>query len=151
MSKLAIGAVLALAVQFAATPAYATGTSYDGTDPATTGCANSARVIWSTQLYNYTVPGDDMGEMEVMYSPTCVTNWVRIYINPGQGYTLTASKWIERPAGNGLPEKDITTNDTATGWSYGMQVYAPGCIYVQGMILTPVAMAAESGEPTYIC
>jgi hypothetical protein len=91
-----------------------------------------------------------MGEVEVMYSPHCVTNWVRVYITPGQGFVLTALKYIERPAGNGLPYKDNTVEDTATGWSYGMQLYAPGCIWVEGMIVTPASMAAESGMQ-YLC
>lgn len=125
----------------AASPASASGLSYDRTDPAMTGCAGSSLSIATYPLLNY-FDGTPMGSMEVRYSSSCKTNWVRVN---NYEYGMSATKYIERDAGSGLPRAQDLTNDKATGWSYGMQLYGPGCIHVQGMILTSTGnMIAET-------
>jgi hypothetical protein len=117
-------------------PAYATsGTGYDGTDPASTGCANGSTLIYSQDLH-INGNGAKVGVMEVRYSPTCGTNWVRVQ---NLGTTDAVSKkYILREAQGSLPRFEQGIPDTYVGWSYGNQVYAPGatCIWVQGGLVT---------------
>jgi len=127
---------LVVLVGAGAGPASATsGTGYDGTSPATTGCATGSYVIYSRNLY-IGGSGAYVGAMEVRYSPACGTNWVRVY---NQSTTDGVSqKYVERRAGNGLPYAQSGVNDAGLGWSYGNQIYASGstCIWVQGGIVT---------------
>ena len=113
-------------------PANATsGTGYDGTDPASTGCASNSTVIYSQNLY---IGGTSayVGAMEIRYSAACQTNWVRVY-NASSSATVS-NKYVERRAQGSLTYFAQNVPDTYIGWSYGVQVYAPGstCIWVQG-------------------
>jgi hypothetical protein len=113
---------VAAALVAAPTSAQATsGTGYDGTDPASTGCVNSGQKIFTRDLQDY--DGLYAGTFEVWYSSACGTNWVRAYqpYNGGTSY-----KTITRNAQAGLPSFTETETDPGAGWSYSMQVYAPG-------------------------
>lgn len=105
------------------------GYALDGTNPGTAAgryCANGSYAIWSTNIYAYKT-GQLAMYVEVRYSPSCGTNWVRThnYISAG-----TSAKTIQRKAAPSFYENEL---DTGYGWSHSMQVYAPGatCVTVQ--------------------
>lgn len=91
---------------------------YWNTDPYLTGCGRGAYVITS-----HAVPG---GTAFVAYSPRCNTNWVE-YSGSRQWTTKSIKTTQSEPFWTNFE------NDYA-GWSYSMQVYAPGDTQVQGYI-----------------
>lgn len=115
----------------------ASGTGFDGTDPISTGCVNSGQLI-SERAVN-TWQGENAGTVQVWYSSACGTNWVRTWTRYDEG---NSNKNIERPAQNGLHAFAEHEGDLGGGWSYSMQVYAPGStqIRVWGSIDTGGAM-----------
>jgi hypothetical protein len=102
--------------------AAAIGSPYDYSNPQTTGCAADGQSIASYPIRS-TVTNAVVGTLEVRYSPSCDTNWVRANNTvPG----ATVHKYIERhrthlPTSGTLPYASQTESDTALGWSYGMQ------------------------------
>lgn len=139
--RITIGAALvALLVGSTAVPASATsGTGFDNTDPAggPDYCASGSYPIKTYNLYA-NGSGPLVGYMEVRYSPSCQTNWVRVY-NSGTSDALSKT-YIRRYAQGSLPDSGaITSSDLYPGgWAYGYQVYAPGstCVQVQGGLTT---------------
>lgn len=107
------------------------GYGYDGTNPATTGCANSSYAIWSTPIK--TSNGQQVGTLEVRYSTACGTNWVRMQNNSPA--PLVSVKSIERRTSPRFWETE--SDYPSQGWTYSMQVYAPGstCVYVGGALV----------------
>lgn len=51
------------------------GSGCNNTDPATTGCANNAYTV-ETQYITFN--GQQIGKVELRWSPTCQTNWTRV-------------------------------------------------------------------------
>ncbi len=98
----------------------------DHTNPSTTGCASGSYAIYSKAIKNGA--GTTIGMMEVRYSPSCGTNWVRVN---NYGYGPVAGKMVSVVGG----AYDYV-GDAYVGWSYGNQLYAPGstCIIVEGSI-----------------
>jgi uncharacterized protein DUF2690 len=124
---------LLTAVQASAAP----NDPYSGSNPYTTGCSADGITIATRPIHSQQAV---FGTMEVRYSPTCGTNWVRAVMSvQNSGYTVT--KGIIRESGQ-LPDlyyyQDYTT-DPAVGSSFGMQVYAPGgiCIKVMAEVRDP--------------
>lgn len=76
--------------------------------------------------------GVSSARVEVYYSYSCQTNWIRVTGNPAGGDTF---KDIRTVGGTALP----TETDFGYGSSYSMQVYAPGstCIEFQVVLLNP--------------
>jgi hypothetical protein len=105
-------------------PASAAGYSYDGTDPAVTGCANNSKPIASGILKD-PFTGANSGQWEVRYSYSCGTNWVRAY---SYNSSYKVRKYVQRTS-DGYAVSDT---DVYGGWTYSRQVYAPGstCIIV---------------------
>ncbi len=139
-TALTVTAATALLLTVGAAPAHAAGYGYDGTNPTTAAggyCVNGSYAIASYPITNYS-GGATVGTLEVRYSPACGTNWVRIN-NTLSGYE--AVKHITRTASPYFHEEE---RDWATGWSYSMQVYAPGstCVIVEGYLVN------SSGWPT---
>lgn len=129
----ATSAGLLLAASLATTtPAFAAGTTYDGTDPQTTGCAAGGITVKEVAV---TANGETLGWAQLRYSPSCGTNWVRF--TPSRSLNGWAWKSLQRPAttynGVTLPAFSDLTIDSASGTSWGMQAYAPGhtCISYQ--------------------
>jgi hypothetical protein len=60
-----VGATLGVAAPASAAP------YLDGADPVASGCAQNASTLWSASKYGY-------GTVELRYSWTCGTKWVRI-------------------------------------------------------------------------
>lgn len=126
------------------------GLPYDGTDPAATGCSTGAVTIAS-----YPIKRDDngttVGTMNVRYSATCGTNWLQVN-------SLDASSWSNKylfrhgDSQTYWSDADFTS-DYGAGWSYGMQLNAPGCITVWATLSTqPDNVGRYAGSGThYIC
>lgn len=138
------GATLAavIGLVFAVGVAPASAHPLDGTDPAGTGCASGSVVIYSQALING-FDNSRIGTMEVRYSPTCGTNWVRV--DNWLGYNAHKTIFI---VGGASDDED----DWGPGWSYGMQIYAPGstCIYAYAHIDDGFTVLASTGN-VYIC
>lgn len=104
----------------------ATGNEYNDTYPGN--CASNSSAAKSTSVYG--PHGEYLGYLEVRYSWSCGTNWVRVVANN----TEHVDKWITRPAQSGYGEFTTSNErDYANGVStYGRQVYAPGNVHVTG-------------------
>ncbi|WP_082481710.1 DUF2690 domain-containing protein [Rathayibacter sp. Leaf299] len=134
------------ALTLGAGPAQATsGYEYDGTNPVTTGCSSSAAVVKDYPI-NRTSDGARVGTARVMYSNACGTNWVAV---DNWEPSATAWKIIDRAS----PYFQHGEPDTVTGWSYGMQAYAPGatCISIQGYLTTPDNSNYADSGTQFIC
>ncbi|MFI2783555.1 DUF2690 domain-containing protein [Streptomyces sp. ALB3] len=118
---------------------------YTGTNPYTTGCAADAVTIGTRQIRS---PQAVFGTMEVRYSPSCQTNWVRAVMSVSNGSNVV-TKGIRRissqPDGQGgwLGFYENYEYDPATGSSFGMQVFAPGATCITAMAVVRNA----SGQP----
>ena len=86
--------------------------------------------------------GKVIGTLEVRYSPRCGTNWVRL------NNTITGTDALKSIQRKSSPPIWVTEHDWVTGWSYSMQVYAPGatCVYVGGAILSKVKTYGQTPE-----
>jgi hypothetical protein len=125
---------------------------FTDTNPATTGCSADAITIASRPIRS---PQAVYGTMEVRYSPTCGTNWVRstMYV---ENSSFTVTKGIVRmssqPDGHGgwLGYYQNYETDPAVGTSFGMQVYAPGNTCIEAMSTVRDAngqLVAQTGTP----
>lgn len=81
-------------------------------DPLSTGCANGAQTIWENTYFG-------SGKVEVRYSPSCGTNWVKVTNAAGRqseaGIASQASGWQWSPSYGNSPNAYWTP-----------MVYAPG-------------------------
>lgn len=134
------GLVLAGAVGLAPS---ADAAPYDGSNPVSTGCASNATTIASRPIKS---PQATFGTMEVRYSPSCQTNWIRAVLNTNYANTV-AVKWIERPAQGNLSTAGSVDSDAAQT-SFGMQLYAPGstCITVSVDLTSNSQVIATTGR-----
>jgi hypothetical protein len=118
------------------------GPQHHGTDPAASGCNQNAAQISSHGIETPT--GQVVATVQVFYSYSCQTNWIRITGNPAGG---AAIKNIRTQGGAALASEV----DYGTGSSYSMQVYAPGstCIEYQAILRYPGgAHYAEAYDPS---
>ncbi|WP_343242252.1 DUF2690 domain-containing protein [Streptomyces sp. SID9727] len=129
----------AITVALSAVPAEAAPYDpYTGSNPLTTGCQSDAVTIATRPIRSQQAT---YGTMEVRYSPSCGTNWVRAVITVPNA-TNTVTKGIRRPSsqpdgqGGWLGYYEHYETDPAVGSSFGMQVYAPGstCISVSSVV-----------------
>ncbi|MET8853412.1 hypothetical protein [Amycolatopsis sp. NPDC004625] len=104
----------------------------NGTDPRSgpNVCANGAQ--WIATRGIETELGQVVTNVDVYYSPRCLTNWISVRSNPAGGRT---AKDLGSDTAGWLP----TENDYGTGASISMQVYAPGssCIHFQVHLYYP--------------
>jgi hypothetical protein len=100
------------------------GPQHTGTNPATTGCNQNSALIATRGLQ--TESGQVVSYVDVYYSYSCATNWIRVRNNPAGGAAVK-SIWTSGGA------SALNETDYGTGSSFSMQVYAPGatCIYFQ--------------------
>jgi hypothetical protein len=133
LAALGVAAVLTLAVGAAPATAH----PLDNTDPGA-GCATGSQVIKTTPIVS-DFTSAQIGTMEVRYSPSCGTNWVRV--NNSIGYNAHKSIFI---VGGASDDAD----DWGPGWSYGMQIYAPGstCVYVSAQIDDGDTVLGQTGN-----
>lgn len=126
-------ATVALTVSVA-TPAQAGSASggknyYDGKNPASTKdsagvyCNVNASLI-ATRPIRDRYTGQNVASIQVFYSWSCKSNWIRVTKNP---YGGDADKYIESALGGWNFEWD-----SGYGSSYSMMVYAPGTTRIFG-------------------
>jgi len=101
---------------------------YDGADPAATGCASNAKTLASAPLYlpNTT---SQVGTIEMRYSNTCLTQWIRVYSNTTRcsGEPCRNKAEITRPAGSDGPALTVGRGNVAAGepYQWSLMVYTP--------------------------
>jgi hypothetical protein len=84
------GLVAALmGISFFATSGSAQAYSYDGQNPASTGCGSDATTMESARMVNHA--GVDFGVIELRYSINCHTAWARLTLDDGQQWCGNAS------------------------------------------------------------
>lgn len=103
----------------------ATGTDYDGTNPATTGCSADGVTIASRTVTS----GTQSAYLEIRYSPTCQTNWIRVTTDGSN----QSAKAIGRDA-SGTLSAYTTPSQIDNGNSFSTQVYAPGTTCVNAYV-----------------
>jgi hypothetical protein len=102
---------------------------YDGKNPATTKdptgvyCnVNASQIATRPILDRYT--GQQVAAIQIFYSWSCQSNWIRVTANPYGGNT---TKNIFSSLGGWNSERDL-----GYGSSYSMMVYAPGTTRIHG-------------------
>jgi hypothetical protein len=101
------------------------GAGCNGKDPAATGCNQNAYLAKRYPFYDkygiiLSPYSSSTPYMDIYYSRSCGTNWIRVTNNP---YGGTTYKEIQVATPNGFLE---TESDWGYGSSYSMMVYAPG-------------------------
>jgi hypothetical protein len=126
----ALLATLTFGAALAVPEAALAGSEHHGTDPSATGCNQNAFLVTTRGIE--TELGQVVSYVDVYYSRSCTTNWIRVRGNPAGGNTEKDLRADGRPA---LPRE----TDPGTGASYTMQVYAPGstCIHFQVRLRHP--------------
>lgn len=108
LSALSATAVVITGLAVGAAPA----ANAASTDPLSSGCSNGASTIWSQAYLGY-------GKVEVRYSPTCGTNWVRITQATGRpaeaGIYSGPSGWQYTPSYQQSPASFWTPMVSAPG------------------------------------
>ncbi|WP_328344732.1 hypothetical protein [Micromonospora sp. NBC_00421] len=117
-------ATILVLVGLAAAPAQA-GPQHYGTDPYASGCAGNS-FMYRSFPFSTSGGAGTTERAELWYSRTCQTNWIRVTGNPAGGVT---SKTLSSDYGQTWEEYD-----SGTGWSYGMQVYAPPGVCVNMVV-----------------
>lgn len=118
--------------------------AHNGTDPRLTQCNANAQLIATRPVRDWNMNWTTVTYVDVFYSYSCQTNWIRIRNNP---YGGNATKEIWADNGDHYEE-----NDPGYGSSYSMQVYAPGstCINFRASLERPdgatVADVREDGD-----
>lgn len=131
----------AVSTVLAGPPAGATtGTGYDGQSPVSTGCATGASPIWSGSVVG---SRGALGEVQVMYSPRCGTNWVRSRSSIG---TVWQNKEVIRNLQPGHSFFRERENDYASGWTYSMMVHAPGSTSIRFTVIFKSASGTILGS-----
>ncbi|MHC6222200.1 DUF2690 domain-containing protein [Arthrobacter sp. MMS24-S77] len=142
-----LGTVAAiLALGFWAAPAASASEWHSGRDPIQTGCTSGSYVVASwpmvNQKYNQT-----QGQMQLMYSPGCQTNWINIYGNVA-GNKYEASIFKGTVPGGGM---HALVNNVGSDYSY--MVYAPGstCVTVGSDIADIATGVVEMNDLRTFC
>lgn len=126
-ASLVVTASIFLVAAPSASAVSCSGNGCNGKDPIYTGCNQNA------YLAKEYIMTDRRGiaiaqKVQVYYSRSCGTNWIRVTGNPYGGATY---KMIQSLNSNGTPRFTETEIDYGTGASYSMMVYAPGSTPVQ--------------------
>lgn len=109
------------------------GNGCNGKDPAATGCNQNAYLAKRFPFYdNYGIIlspySSSTPYMDIYYSRSCGTNWVRVTNNP---YGGTTYKEIQSLNSNNTAKYTETESDWGYGSSYSMMVYAPGTTHIR--------------------
>jgi len=145
--KLLLGASFTvLLVGAGAAPAFATsGYGYDGTNPASTPCANDAETLPGYPKDIYSPDGTtEVGTYEIRYSPSCGTNWLRV-----DNFYPSGTALVRMLFGRDGASGYYLDDETANGDMWTPQVYAPGSTCVDYEIF-PVSNDDSYTELGYI-
>jgi Protein of unknown function (DUF2690) len=88
----AFGAVASLA-QAAVTPGDNPDYTFDFQDPIHTGCADDAETVGQTAIHDSR--GNQLGYVELRWSPSCQTNWARVTSTSGPIFTPERDMTVE--------------------------------------------------------
>ncbi|MFE7558775.1 DUF2690 domain-containing protein [Kitasatospora sp. NPDC057500] len=118
-------------------PAAQAANAYDGKDPQTTGCSNNSTTLSSAPLKTST--GHQVGTIEMRYSYTCKTQWIRIH--------STVTDCSGQPCGNDARiHRTSATSDGGTNWFGRSPDVASGEPYQWSrMVYTPNTRACGTG------
>ena len=118
----------------------------EGTDPAATGCGVGAYVVKAWDMRN-AVYHEVQGLAQLVYSPSCGTNWVNVYgFTPGNTYTVVLTSSVQHrqawAAAVGAGEDEATP-----------QSYTPGstCVDVLWRIQNTSTRFVEGESTTRVC
>lgn len=102
LALLLAGCLVSMPVTVSATGPSCYGSSCDGRDPAKTSCVHDARTLMSRHAHRTSPPRTaDIGILELRYSPSCHSNWVRF--TPWTGSTAWVRDLISHASYDGLP------------------------------------------------
>lgn len=88
-----------------------------GTDPQTTGCSADGRVVASADIYG------GRASLQLRWSPTCKTNWARLYIYPSSQWFPAGSLTARQSTGYTQSSNVPSTQGERTHWT--RQIYSP--------------------------
>ncbi|WP_425862226.1 hypothetical protein [Arthrobacter sp. TWP1-1] len=117
----------------------------EGTDPLTTGCNVGAYVVKAWDIFNV-VYGEVQGLAQLVYSPSCGTNWVNVYgFTAGNNYSVVISNNYN---GGGFDASAGGGGSAAT-----LQTYAPGdtCVTVDWSVQDIATGNGEGSGRSLIC
>ena len=142
-----LGTVAALlAVGFWAAPAASASEGHHGQDPIATGCTSGSYVLASWAMVNEKY-NQAQGTIQLMYSPTCGTNWINLYGNvAGNNYEASISRYS-------VPGNAMHAFVANVGSDYSPMVYAPGttCVYVGSNITDRASGVVEMNNTRTFC
>jgi hypothetical protein len=123
------GLIMAMLMLFASGPALAAScsdASCEGLDPAATGCSADAYVAASATLYRQS-DNAAVGTLQLKYSPTCGTNWIKVISNigsvplygiVGHGTGMTNAHAWSGTSTSLYTDMTATRYETACGYGY---------------------------------
>ncbi len=126
---LAVGTMtLAPAMAAPASAATCSGNGCNGQDPQASGCSGNAITLSSARLR--TPQGSDVGSIEMRYSRTCATQWIRVNssITSCSGHGCANLATIRRPAGpdgGAISYEDIGRPGAGQPSQWSRMVYTP--------------------------
>jgi hypothetical protein len=140
----AVAAIMAFGL-FGAPAASATVVN-DGSDPIGTGCVQGAYVVSSWPMVNQKY-NQVQGQMQLVYSPVCQTNWINVYGNVS-GNEYAGSIFVGTVPQSG--QHAVVYN---IGSDYSNQVNAPGstCVTVGSNIFDIATGAVEGNDSRVFC
>ncbi|MDO5752299.1 DUF2690 domain-containing protein [Arthrobacter sp.] len=119
---------------------------FQSTDPIETGCDIGAYVMKSWDMHN-AVYNEVQGLAQLVYSPTCETNWVNVYgFTPGNTYDVFISRSSDNIGG-------LAASVNAGGAADTLQTYAPGntCVEVKWEIQNTTTAITEGLGSSMMC
>ncbi|MFC9068858.1 DUF2690 domain-containing protein [Streptomyces harbinensis] len=102
--------------------------SHHGQFPVASGCSSDARTLNSARMR--TTGGQDFGYIEMRYSPSCGTQWIRVTstLTNCSGHPCLNETTIRRPAGPDGPAatfRDSGVPNAGATAQWGRMVYTP--------------------------
>lgn len=142
-----VSVAVVLGLGFASAPAASASPAHDNTDPIGTGCAAGSYIVASRSVVNSTY-NEVQGRVDVLYSPTCQTNWLNLYgYVPGNRYHAFINN-----VGYG-PVPTVGLAFLGAGSGYSLQTYSPGgsCIDVHWDVRDEATLQLEGVDWMRLC
>jgi hypothetical protein len=116
-------AVLPLVAANPAMAATCSGYGCDYQDPVATGCASGSYTVSSAAVSRN---GVQYGTVDLRWSPTCQTNWSRVWVGAGGSNPNHYERyvWVERQSPSAYVGFDYYGDGSPV---YGWMLYVPGC------------------------
>lgn len=88
-----------------------------GQDPQATGCSADAYVVASADVYS------GRANLQLRWSPSCQTNWARLYIYPSNNWFPGGTLVARQSSGYQQSLGTVSTQGERTYWT--SQIYSP--------------------------